>query len=55
MPSFKKCRIQLLKELRDIVDTQRESDDIPRREQRRLRDYCREIDKWIKEMEKDNE
>lgn len=48
---IKKDKILLLKAIRDIVHERRESDNIDKREQRRLRVYCKEIDKWIEELE----
>ena len=53
---IKNSKVALLKAVRDVVHQRRESGDIDKREQRRLRVYCREIDRWIDELEaKENE
>ena len=48
---IKNSKVALLKAVRDVVHQRRESGEIDRLEQRRLRVYCREIDKWIDELE----
>ena len=41
----------LLKALREVVYMQQEVEDISRKDARRLKVYCKEINKWIDELE----
>jgi len=50
---IKSDRVLFLKALREVVNMQREEvEGTDRKEVRRLKIYCREIDKWIDELEK---
>lgn len=44
-------RVLLLKALREVVYMQQEVEDISRKDARRLKVYCKEINKWIDELE----
>jgi len=52
---IKKDKVEFLKVLRDIVQRQRAAEDTDRREARRLKIYCKEIDKWIEELKQQKE
>lgn len=53
MPTFRKNKTVLLKELRDLITTGLEKSE-DRRQSRKLRYMRREVDSWIKEIKEAN-